>query len=286
MKRILVFAVIALNVFLLACQDGKIIDKKSDIKEENKILVSNISDDKSIEEVKSALKLYLDGKSVDEFIEGVTDYNETIEKTSLNEKFEEKTQPSYDVDKISKLWSSKKGDFIGTNCRINTFTLLKNNIDIKDGKIDDSLLFLDKDAINAKNIFNQEQTEKFKRLFSKVKTENTKDIHIHAKKMKEHFSDIGFDENAKMISVVLHDNLDGDFLFIGHVGVLVEKEGKYLFLEKISFEEPFQAVKFNKKEDCYNYLFSKYKHYSDETTAKPFIMENDELVELEQYNKN
>ena len=44
-----------------------------------------------------------------------------------------------------------------------------------------------------------------------------------------------------MISVIIHDNLDGDYLFIGHVGVLLSIEKGYLFLEKISFEEPYQA---------------------------------------------
>lgn len=81
-----------------------------------------------------------------------------------------------------------------------------------------------------------------------------------------------------MISVVLHDNLDGDYLFIGHVGVLTKVKDKYLFVEKLSFESPFQAIKFNSKEECYHYLSTTYKDYQDETTAVPFIMENDRWV--------
>ena len=46
--------------------------------------------------------------------------------------------------------------------------------------------------------------------------------------MEEHFSKVKFDENARMISVVLHDNLDGIF-FVGHVGVLVENEGVSIY---------------------------------------------------------
>lgn len=293
MKKLLIITILAFSVLIVSCQKNQQMNGNTDIEKrekvyvqhERKILLSNISDDDSIDEVKSILKIYLNHKNVDEFIKGVLDYNDTIEKVGLSMNFEKKEQPEYDVEKINKLWSSKKGDFIGTNCRLNTFILLKDNIEIKKGKIDDSLLFLDNSSIKTGNVLNKEETEQFKQLFSKVKTENTKDIHIHAKKMTEHFSNIKFDEHAKMISVVLHDNLDGDYLFIGHVGVLVENKGKYLFIEKLSFEEPFQAIKFDRKEDCYNYLFSKYKHYHDKTTAKPFIMENDKFIDLKLYNQ-
>lgn len=283
---------VVLNIFLISCQENKPLNNTAEVKEENvesqntkKITLSNMSDDDSIKEVEAILKTYLEEKNVDKFLKGVEDYNEVIEKNGLNARFEEKEQPEYDVEKIAKLWSAKKGEFIGTNCRLNSFILLKNNIEIKKGNIDDSLLFLDNSAIKTGNLFDKKETEEFKMLFSKIKTENTKDINVHAKKMEEHFSNIKFDENARMISVVLHDNLDGDGLFVGHVGVLVKNKDEYLFIEKLSFEEPFQAIKFKSKEECYNYLFLKYKHYHDETTAKPFIMDNEKFVKLDLYNK-
>lgn len=286
MKKLLVLLIASLSIFLVSCQDKNRTEVVPDVKgDQKKITVSNMADESSIKEVESALKAYLQEQSVDDFIKGVADYNQTVENKSLIGSFEEKEQPIYDMEAISKLWTSKKGDFIGTNCRLNTFTLLKGNIEIQKGHIDDSLLFLDESAILTGNLFEKEDEERFKRLFSKVKTENTKDIRIHAEKMKEHFSNIKFDEGAKMISVVIHDNLDGDFLFVGHVGVLVKEKGEYLFVEKLSFEEPFQAVKFKTKEDCFKYLFLKYKHYQDETTAKPFLMENDEFIELDLYDK-
>lgn len=292
MKKILSVLMVVLNIFLISCQENKPLNNTAEVKEENvesqntkKITLSNMSDDDSIKEVEAILKTYLEEKNVDKFLKGVEDYNEVIEKNGLNARFEEKEQPEYDVEKISKLWSAKKGEFIGTNCRLNSFILLKDNIEIKKGNIDDSLLFLDNSAIKTGNLFDEKETEQFRMLFSKIKTENTKDINVHAKKMEEHFSNIKFDENARMISVVLHDNLDGDCLFVGHVGVLVKNKDEYLFIEKLSFEEPFQAIKFKSKEECYNYLFLKYKHYHDETTAKPFIMDNDKLVKLDLYNK-
>ena len=79
-----------------------------------------------------------------------------------------------------------------------------------------------------------------------------------------------------MLSVIVHDNLDGNTLFVGHVGVLVPTKDGYLFVEKLTFEEPYQAIKFATKEDVYKYLETKYQDYTGEGLAKPlsWIMKN------------
>ena len=118
------------------------------------------------------------------------------------------------------------------------------------------------------------------RLFSRVETEATTDVKTHAKKMEQFLSQFTFDENARMLSVVIHDNLDGESLFIGHVGVLVPTGDGFLFVEKLTFEEPYQAIKFKTKEDVYKYLETKYQDYTGEGLAKPFIMDNDKWVEM------
>lgn len=282
MKKTAVF-VIAVFILFVSCGKNSDTDKASAGHSKSKITVSNMSNEDSTQQVSAVLKKSVDAADAANFISAVKDYNNAIENIGLTGTFEERV-PVYDSDKIHELWSKKKGDFIGMNCRITAFTLLKNSLKIHEGTVDDALLFLDKDAIGTDRIFNEEQTRRFMQLFSRVKTENTKDIHIHAEKMKEHFSNIGFSPKAKMLSVVLHDNLDGDYLFIGHTGVLLEDEDGFLFLEKLSFEEPFQAVRFPTKKDCYEYLFVTYKHYRDETTAHPFIMENAELIELDLYD--
>ncbi|HFH9920870.1 TPA: DUF4300 family protein [Streptococcus suis] len=89
---------------------------------------------------------------------------------------------------------------------------------------------------------------------------------------------MSFSDKAKMVSVVMHDDLDGNNLFIGHVGVMVEDEEGALFVEKLSFQEPYQAWKFKNKEAVYSYLLDKYAVDYSQETAQPFIMENDKLV--------
>ena len=245
-----------------------------------KATYSNLNNQPSAEEVRKALAAHLDKDSVDAFFNLVNDYNSTVGSVGLTGDFSTFTKTDYDVEKISNLWTPKKGDFVGTNCRINSYCLLKNSIEIPKLEKDDSLLFVDNDAIDKGKVFDAEDKDAFDILFSRVKTEATTDVKVHAAKMEQFLSKFKFNENARMLSVVVHDDLDGQSLFIGHVGILVPSEDGYLFVEKLTFEEPYQAIKFATKEDCYKYLDTKYENYTGEGLAKPFIMDNDKWVQF------
>ena len=245
-----------------------------------KATYSNLNNQLSVEEVRKALAAHLDKDSVDAFFNLVNDYNATVGSVGLTGDFSTFTKTDYDVEKISNLWTPKKGDFVGTNCRINSYCLLKNSIEIPKLEKDDSLLFVDNDAIDKGKVFGAEDKNAFDILFSRVKTEATTDVKVHAAKMEQFLSQFKFNENARMLSVVVHDDLDGQSLFIGHVGILVPSEDGYLFVEKLTFEEPYQAIKFATKEACYKYLDTKYENYTGEGLAKPFIMDNDKWVQF------
>lgn len=241
---------------------------------------TNMNSKPSEEEVRKALAAHLDKDSVYAFFNLVNDYNNTVGSVGLTGDFSTFTKTDYDVEKITNLWTPKKGDFVGTNCRINSYCLLKNSIEIPKLEKDDSLLFVDNDAIDKGKVFGAEDKDAFDILFSRVKTEATTDVKVHAANMEEFLSQFKFNEHARMLSVVVHDDLDGHSLFIGHVGILVPSEDGYLFVEKLTFEEPYQAIKFATKEDCYKYLDTKYENYTGEDLANPFIMDNDKWVQL------
>ena len=274
-KIILSSIFLGLALVLVACSGTK----KDQKAKQNESTYSNLNNKKSVEEVKSLLSAHLDKDSVGNFVNLVNDYNGLVGSTGLRGEFTKFTKTEYDVEKINPLWQAKKGDFIGTNCRINTYTLLKNSIKIPQIKKDDELLFIDNDSIDKGKLFDAKDKEDFNILFSRVKTEATQDVKVHAKKMEEYFKQFKLNEKARMLSVIVHDNLDGDSLFVGHVGVLVPDKDGYLFIEKLTFEEPYQAIKFATKEDVYKYLQTKYKDYTGEGLAKPFIMDNDKWVE-------
>ncbi len=243
------------------------------------ITYSNMAGEQSRQEVQDILLSHLPSVSVDRFAEFVEEYNTAIENTGLQDEFVTAQQPVYPVEQTDILWAEKMGDYIGTNCRINTFTLLKDTIGIEpDAQADRELLFLDHEAIESRSLFSAEEKQRFDTLFARVATEPTKDVWIHAQKMKEHFEKIEFDNQARMLSVVMHDNLDGDHLFVGHVGVLLPSGNGYLFVEKLSFQEPYQAIRFDTPQAAYDYLLNKYATDYGQETAAAFIMDNAELV--------
>ena len=262
-------------------QESSTVQQSISDKEHYKGTYSNLNSKESVEEVRALLSAYLDQESVDKFLGLVTDYDSIVGLGSAwrvtSVKFK---KTDYNVEKISDLWTKKKGDFVGTNCRINSYTLLKNRIEIPKMKADSELLFVDNDAIDKGKIFDEADKEAFNILYSRVPTEATTDVKVHAKKMEEYFAHFKFNENARMLSVIVHDNLDGNTLFVGHVGVLVPAKDGYLFVEKLTFEEPYQAIKFATKEDVYKYLETKYQDYTGEGLAKPFIMDNEKWVEM------
>lgn len=268
-------------------KDNKIEDNKTKIEvseldknEQKDYLISNMNNDTSLDLVRSTIEKNLNKSVADSFVDLVMDYNKEISKDLLSGDFERTSKIDKTGEIIDKR-SSINHKYPDTNCRINSFLLLKDDLSIKeDLPIDDEILFMDKETLKSSNLFSDNELEKFYKLFSRVKTSSSKDPKVHAKVMEVFLSKVDFPKDVSMLSVIINDNLDGDYLFIGHVGVLLPLENGYLFLEKISFEEPYQAIKFSKKEDAYRYLKDKYKDYLDPEVAPPFIMDNDRYVDI------
>jgi hypothetical protein len=118
---------------------------------------------------------------------------------------------------------------------------------------------------NPIEVFSQEEHVAFRTLYSSVPAELTKDIFIHLENVKEDWKskEIEFMSKNKrsIISVFFHD-----------------EEG-YLFIEKLSFHKPYQAIKFDSRTELNDYLMNKYDISWGQETAKPFIMENDQILE-------
>lgn len=57
------------------------------------------------------------------------------------------------------------------------------------------------------------------------------------------------------------------------------EDGQLMFIEKLTFHAPYQVIKFNNRTELNDYLMNKYDISWGQPTAKPFIMENDQLLE-------
>ena len=146
---------------------------------------------------------------------------------------------------------------------------------------------MDQDALkNAPTKkFSGKQRKAFESVFSTVQTKYTKNVATHAaiwaKDWKNKKISVSGKTKATLISVVLHSSFSKteNELFVGHTGVLVPtKNHKYLFIEKLSFQLPYQVTRFESKEQLNDYLMGMYDTEWGQDTAKPFIMENTKLM--------
>lgn len=265
-----------------------------------KITYSNLVDKTAQSEVENVLKgAGISEKNIKSFFEGVNYFNNTVQNKSLVKegfKITEELNPVYDQVAIQESWTKKSPVFIGQNCRITSFELMRDFISVGKPEIKDTeQLFMDEDALKnfPVKIFTDNEKKQFESLFSAIKTENTKDISVHVEKVKEDWKkkNIKFNNRNKisLVSVFFHSEITPkeSFLFIGHVGVLLPtSDGKLLFIEKLAFQEPYQAIKFDNRTQLNDYLMNKYDVEFNQPNARPFIMENNELLKGYRLNPN
>lgn len=143
--------------------------------------------------------------------------------------------------------------------------------------------------------FTGDELEIFKQLFSSIPTELSKDMSLHLSKVKQAWKDWGVhflkksDFSPSLITVWMHSSFSPEetFVFIGHVGVLLPVvDGTFYFVEKLAFQEPYQVIKFASRQQVNDYLMHKYDVEYDQPTARPFIMENDGLIQGYRLNSN
>ena len=253
-----------------------------------KIKVSNISseEDRTICRDK-LIESGLDEKRVDKFMEMVKSYNEDVNgelpyKNGFVETENIKTDYTKTDDEFYKTENK-----IGSNCRINTFELLLGNIEIKRVKSDNtSTLDFDKNSLENEfpGLFTKDEITKFETYFAPVKAKISTDKKDQIAEIKKAVNSRGIKWNdkidAKIISVWFHNDeeIDGNILFIGHTGVLVPFEDKLMFIEKLSFNEPYQAVIVNNHTELSDYLMEKYDIEYNQKTTRPFIFENGSLM--------
>lgn len=260
------------------------VDKQNETpsdKDDDTIMYTNLSSDETKDELKNALlDKGLNEGDVDSFMSNLNTYNESADTSELASSF---TKYSDDVAYNNSMdkFTEKNPDFLGINCRITTFSLMKNSMDVnKELEDKSSVLDFDKKAISDKSLLSEDEMKKFITYYAPI---NVKDEKANYEDLiTKEFSERGIkfnNDKIKVISVYLNskDEIDGNILFIGHTGLMYENQGKYYFLEKLSFQEPYQLLRFNSKKEIYDYLMKKYNQDMGEGTHEAIITENDKV---------
>ena len=295
-----------LSLVAIACQEKKAATtaaaetpQEAQEKAAPTLTYSNLVDTPTQEKVQQALTAAgISAQHVAAFLESVALFNQTAgaKANLVPEGFVtiDSLLPKYDEVAIQTDWMAKYSAFQGYNCRLTSFTLLRDLIAFPNknfaSKGEDEVLFIDRESLrNApKKLFTPAEENDFFALFTEVPTTNTKDINIHLQAMQRAWKERGISfrykgdpTKASLISAVFHSQItpEENMLFVGHVGVLVPYEGKLLFIEKLAFQEPYQAIIFANRTELSDYLMNRYDLEWEQPNAIPFIMENDSLMD-------
>ena len=84
-------------------------------------------------------------------------------------------------------------------------------------------------------------------------------------------------DNMSLLSIVIYDPYS-DVVFVGHAGVLIKCSDHYLFVEKIAFEQPYQATRVNTMDELLEIMSLRPEYFGEAAEAGPFVYNNGEYV--------
>ncbi|MDU5230071.1 MAG: DUF4300 family protein [Anaerococcus sp.] len=287
MKKIL--AVILTLIWISAC--NKTTNKAIENNDGKKIIYNNLQTKQSRNDLKNIMSnTDLNKNNTERFFKQVNFFNKQVDKDLLVSKDYERADKikDYDFYKIQEELYKKYPTFTGINCRITSFGLISDKINIKNTKNPNlSVVEIDNTSFedNPVPTLEKEEIAKFNKFYSAIPTENKNDRDFQIEKIKDFWKDNGITintgKNYNLISVFVFSNLDenNNELFIGHTGLLFNMEDdRYMLVEKLAFTAPYQVVIFENKNDLYNYLMELYDFSNDEYPIKPIIFEDDKVL--------
>lgn len=253
---------------------------------------SNLTDEDSRKQLSQLLSdVGIEEPRITALMDRVEQFNASVKSEWLTDGFESAapTDTKYDPYEMQDEWTAANGSFPGYNCRITAFGLFSKfitaGVDQPETQGEDSL-FTDLETIDADpDMLCGDSTAKFCALFAPVSAADSTEVEMQVKSLQEGWAarSIAFaDSKASMISVVFHDKFsdEDNTLFIGHVGVLLPAEdGSLYFVEKVAFQEPYRLVKLQNRTELSDYLMEKYDTSWGQDTTRPFIMENNTLMD-------
>ena len=287
---VLILCLLSAAVVLTAC--GKQEEPTTEQPALETVKYSNLTDEDSRKQLSELLTdSGIEESRIAALLNRVEQFNASVKSEWLTDGFESAapTDTKYDPYDMQDEWAAANGSFPGYNCRITALGLFSEFItagtDQPEVQGEDSL-FTDLETINADpDALCGDSIAKFCALFAPVNAADSTEVEAQVKVLQEDWASRGIafaNSEASMISVVFHDKFsdEDNTLFIGHVGVLLPAEdGTLYFVEKVAFQEPYRLVKLQNRAELSDYLMEKYDTSWGQDTTRPFIMENNTLMD-------
>lgn len=260
----------------------------------DKIEYTNLNDSVSQKLLEDMLSgAGVSGNRIQGFFNRVDSFNESVREEWLTAGFEKAKllDTKYDPYEMQDAWMAKNGNFPGYNCRITAMELFGDFLSAGDSTPVDAagedVLFMDEETLRTDpEALGGSSLTDFRALYSAMRAEDTTDVQHHVQAVQEEWKSRGIsfreNERIRLITVFFHDKPteEESILFVGHVGVLLTADdGTLYFVEKVAFQEPYRLLRFADRTELSDYLMGKYDVSWGQSTARPFIMENDELMD-------
>ena len=277
-------------ILTLICLSSCDVDYEIPKNDGSKLVYSNLLTKKTKNDLKNIFKTSgLDHKKIDRFFKQVEFFNSSVNNDLLVKEDYVRADKikDYDFYAIQDELYKSNPVFTGINCRITTFGLVSDKIEVKNTSNPNmSVVEIDNTSFANPPVptLDKEEIEKFNKFYSAIPTENKDDLYYQANKIKDFWNNNGikFHKNSyyEVISVFEFSNIDENKneLFVGHTGLLFSLEdGRLMLIEKLAFTAPYQVVIFENDNDLYDYLMDLYDYSNDEYPIKPIIFRDDNL---------
>ena len=188
---------------------------------------------------------------VDTFKEWVTDFADSAGKNAkLKDTWSDAYKMKADTVKCMDGWE-KKHDYSDADCRMTAFLLLDGLLHAQstEDSYSGTYLMFDTEAID--NVDRYEIIRQNKDMFTTLYGEKSITDDKHPEKT--------FSDNWKKYGF----QIDSDY---------------YLFVEKIAFEQPYQATKVNNMDELLSILSLRPEYFGEEKEAGPFVYNNGDYV--------
>lgn len=218
---------------------------------------------------------------VDTFQECVADFADSAGKNAqLQDAWSDPKELKADVGSCMDGWEQNH-DYSDADCRMTAFLLLDGILraESTEENYEGTYLMFDTEAIDNVDRYSilKEKRDMFTTLYGEKSV--TDDKHPEAA-FSDSWKQYGFtvdSDRISLLSIVIHDPYS-DVVFVGHTGILIKYSDSYLFVEKIAFEQPYQATKVHTMDELLSILSLRPEYFGEEGEAGPFVYNNGEYV--------
>ena len=219
--------------------------------------------------------------NVDVFQEWAADFAASAgNNANLEDAWSDPEKMSVDIGKCMDGWEQNH-DYSDSNCRMTAFLLLDEllHAETTESSYNGSYLMFDTEAID--NVERYEIIKENKDMFTTLYGEKSVTDEKHPETtFSNNWQHYGFQidsDRISLLSIVIYDP-DSDVVFVGHTGILIKYSDYYLFVEKIAFEQPYQATKAHDMEELLNILSLRPEYFGEEGEIGPFVYCNGEYI--------